>query len=52
MQAFLNHHTDAAAIEFTEACSWGIAQDIGRQCLPIDKEGGDGFYYALLRKTA
>ncbi|MEC5209804.1 16S rRNA (cytosine967-C5)-methyltransferase [Psychrobacter sp. PL15] len=52
MQAFLNHHTDAAAIEFTEACSWGIAQDIGRQCLPIDREGGDGFYYALLHKTA
>lgn len=52
MQAFLNHHTDAAAIEFTEECSWGIAQEIGRQCLPIDSESGDGFYYALLHKTA
>ncbi|SNT71096.1 transcription antitermination factor NusB [Psychrobacter sp. LV10R520-6] len=52
MQAFLNHHTDATAIEFTEECSWGIAQEIGRQCLPIDSESGDGFYYALLHKIA
>ncbi len=51
MQAFLNHHTNATAIEFTEACSWGIAQEVGRQCLPIDRESGDGFYYALLHKT-
>ena len=51
MQAFVNHHTDASVIEFTEDCDWGIAQDIGRQCLPIDSELGDGFYYALLRKT-
>ena len=52
MQAFLAHYTDARAIEFTEMCSWGIAQEIGRQCLPIDSDGGDGFYYALLRKQA
>ncbi|WP_350561673.1 transcription antitermination factor NusB [Psychrobacter sp. CAL346-MNA-CIBAN-0220] len=52
MQAFLNHHTDATAIEFTEACNWGIAQEVGRQCLPIDSTNGDGFYYALLHKTA
>ncbi len=51
MQAFMNHHTDATAIEFTEACSWGIKQDIGRQCLPIDSDSGDGFYYALLQKN-
>ncbi|WP_182405732.1 transcription antitermination factor NusB [Psychrobacter sp. GP33] len=52
MQDFLRHHTNATAIEFTEACSWGIAQEVGRQCLPIDSESGDGFYYALLQKTA
>ena len=52
MQAFINHHTDATAIEFTENCNWGIAQEIGRQCLPIDSESGDGFYYALLQKMA
>lgn len=50
MQAFVNHHTDASVIEFTEECNWGIAQDIGRQCLPIDELKGDGFYYALLKK--
>lgn len=50
MQAFVNHHTDASVIEFTEDCNWGIVQDIGRQCLPIDSELGDGFYYALLQK--
>ena len=52
IQEFMRHHTDANAIEFTEACSWGIAQEVGRQCLPIDSESGDGFYYALLHKTA
>ena len=51
MQAFLNHHTNATPIEFTDACSWGIAQAVGRQCLPIDENSGDGFYYALLQKT-
>ncbi|WP_201547555.1 transcription antitermination factor NusB [Psychrobacter sp. Pi2-1] len=52
MQDFITHHNDAVAIEFTEDCNWGIAQTIGRQCLPIDSTSGDGFYYALLHKTA
>ena len=52
MQNFISHHNDAVAIEFTEECNWGIEQAIGRQCLPIDSESGDGFYYALLQKTA
>ncbi|WP_435980722.1 transcription antitermination factor NusB [Psychrobacter sp. DM4] len=52
MQDFIKHHDDALAIEFTDACNWGISQEIGRQCLPIDSDGGDGFYYALLQKTA
>lgn len=51
MQDFITHHNDALAIEFTEECSWGLEQAIGRQCLPIDSESGDGFYYALLHKT-
>ena len=50
MQDFISHHDDAVAIEFTEDCNWGIAQTIGRQCLPIDSTSGDGFYYALLQK--
>ena len=52
MQDFITHYSDAVAIEFSEDCNWGIAQAIGRQCLPIDSMGGDGFYYALLHKTA
>ncbi|MGM8910957.1 transcription antitermination factor NusB [Psychrobacter sp. 1U1] len=52
MQEFLTHYNNAVAIEFTEDCNWGIAQAIGRQCLPIDSASGDGFYYALLQKTA
>lgn len=52
MQDFISHHNDAVAIEFTEDCNWGIAQAIGRQCLPIDSVSGDGFYYALLQKSA
>ena len=51
MQDFVSRHDDAAAVAFTKACSWGIEQAIGRQCLPIDRDGGDGFYYALLQKT-
>lgn len=50
MQAFIERHKNASAIEFTDDCNWGVAQAIGRQCLPIDKDGGDGFYYALLQK--
>ena len=52
MQDFISHHNDAVAIEFTEDCNWGIAQAIGRQCLPIDSASGDGFYYALLQKSS
>jgi len=52
MQDFITHYNDAVAIEFTDDCSWGIEQAIGRQCLPIDSASGDGFYYALLQKTA
>lgn len=52
MQDFISHHNDAVAIEFTEDCNWGIAQAVGRQCLPIDSVSGDGFYYALLQKAA
>lgn len=52
MQDFISHYNDAVAIEFTEDCNWGIAQAIGRQCLPIDSVSGDGFYYALLQKSA
>ena len=50
MQHFISTHSDARAIEFSDSCDWGMAQAIGRQCLPLDTDGGDGFYYALLQK--
>lgn len=52
MQSFLVRHQDATAIEFTDDCSFGLAQSVGRQCLPLDEFGGDGFYFALLQKQA
>ena len=52
MQDFMTYYNNVAAIEFSDDCNWGIEQAIGRQCLPIDSENGDGFYYALLQKTA
>ncbi|WP_201501691.1 transcription antitermination factor NusB [Psychrobacter cibarius] len=52
MQDFMTHYNNVEAIEFSDDCKWGIKQAIGRQCLPIDSKSGDGFYYALLHKTA
>lgn len=52
MQDFMTYYNNVEAIEFSDDCNWGIEQAIGRQCLPIDSESGDGFYYALLQKTA
>lgn len=52
MQDFMTYYTNVAAVEFSDDCNWGIEQAIGRQCLPIDSESGDGFYYALLQKTS
>lgn len=52
MQDFMTYYTNVAAVEFSDDCNWGIEQSIGRQCLPIDSESGDGFYYALLQKTS
>ncbi len=50
MQDFLAKNNDAMAIAFTDECNWGIPQEVGRQCLPIESLNGDGFYYALLMK--
>jgi len=52
MQDFMTYYNNVVAIEFSDDCNWGIEQAIGRQCLPINSESGDGFYYALLQKTA
>lgn len=52
LQSFLERHKTATAIKFSDDCSFGTAQSIGRQCLPLDDLGGDGFYFALLQKQA
>lgn len=48
MTNFLARHHDATEIKLYG--DWGLPQNVGRQCLP-QMDGGDGFYYALVRKT-
>jgi len=50
LQKFMAIHQDAQEVVID--ANWGHAQPIGRQILPCDKEGFDGFYYACLAKTA
>lgn len=52
MTAFIQRHSDAKAVDFDDDSSFGIAQAVGRQCLVLDPNGGDGFYFALLQKQA
>ena len=47
--SFLHHTADAR--ELVIDADWGLARPHGRQILP-SVDGGDGFYYALLEKTA
>lgn len=49
VQAFLAAQPDATEEKITE--NWGIASDVGKQILP-GMHHMDGFYYAILRKTA
>ena len=48
VESFIAQQADAQSVPI--AATWGIAQPTGRQLLPTDR-GGDGFYYALLRKA-
>lgn len=48
---FLNTHSNAKAVTFELTLPNQIKQKIGYQCLPLDNNDGDGFYYALLQKT-
>ncbi|TWV82508.1 transcription antitermination factor NusB [Moraxella sp. VT-16-12] len=48
MTNFLARHHDATEIKLYG--DWGLPQNVGRQCLP-QMDGGDGFYYALVRKS-
>ncbi|MBS9780614.1 MAG: methyltransferase domain-containing protein [Moraxellaceae bacterium] len=48
MTDFIANHNNANEVKING--NWGIEQTIGRQCLPLAKNGGDGFYYAVLKK--
>lgn len=50
--AFLSQQNDARVVPFDLNLPNQIATNIGYQCLPLDPNGGDGFYYALLQKNA
>ena len=49
IRAFLSRHRDAAEVPI--AADWGRPRSSGRQVLPTP-DGGDGFYFARLRKEA
>lgn len=51
IQAFLACEPNAVAVEFILTLPNQIKQDVGYQCLPLDINDGDGFYYALLQKS-
>lgn len=48
---FLNTHFNAKAVAFELTLPNQIKQKVGYQCLPLDNNDGDGFYYALLQKV-
>ncbi|OOS07407.1 16S rRNA (cytosine967-C5)-methyltransferase [Moraxella cuniculi DSM 21768] len=49
---FIKKNTDAQATPFVLDLPNQIKQTVGYQCLPLDRFGGDGFYYAMLTKCA
>ena len=50
LEHFLANHPEAKTVEFELTLPNQFKQAIGWQCLPLDEQGGDGFYYALLQK--
>ncbi len=49
IQRFLSDTVDAKYEGV--AADWGVECDLGKQLLPLDQRGPDGFFYSLLRKT-
>lgn len=47
---FLANNTNAKAVDFSLHLPNQIKQMVGYQCLPLDEDDGDGFYYGLLQK--
>lgn len=50
IQDFLAKHDDAHVVDFTLTLPNQLKTEVGYQCLPVDNNGGDGFFYALLQK--
>lgn len=51
IQNFLAKQKDAKVVEFELNLPNQIKNDVGYQCLPLDPNGGDGFFYSLLKKS-
>lgn len=51
LTSFLKSHHNAKAVEFELTLPNQIKREIGYQCLPLNNDDGDGFYYALLQKN-
>lgn len=51
IEAFLKRQKNSEAAEIIIEADWGIRMPFGRQILP-GEQNMDGFYYALLRKSA
>lgn len=47
---FVAKHKDACVIDFKLHLNNQLKQPIGYQCLPLNSDDGDGFYYGLLQK--
>lgn len=50
IEAFLAKQKDAEVVDFALTLPNQIKRTVGYQCLPLDPNGGDGFFYALLKK--
>lgn len=48
---FLAKMSNAKAVDFELTLPNQIKQAVGYQCLPLNDDDGDGFYYALLQKV-
>lgn len=51
LEQFLATTPNAKAVDFDLSLPHQFKQPVGWQCLPLDENGGDGFYYALLQKV-
>lgn len=51
IEQFLAKNNDGKRVDFDLTLPNQIKRAVGYQCLPLNPNGGDGFFYALLRKT-